>query len=123
MYDLDVKKQGLQEMRKMVKEIIMEMASKKEGSAEAPDGSPEHEAAESPEMEAIEHLTGQEGQDENMELPCEENVACEEGQPSRSPFRSDEERRKANLYKGGDYRSTLASAEESAPANRASRRR
>jgi hypothetical protein len=76
-------------------------------------------------MEAIEHLTGQEGQDENMELPCEENVACEEEQPARSPFRSDEERRKANLYKGGDYKSALASEEEkeSASANRSFRRR
>ena len=111
MQDLDMKKEALQNLMKMFRNIIKDNFVKK------PDGSPEHEAQESPEMENMEHKLGVEAQDESSEeegceLPHEEANEdiqdpnekigdLNEEPKDRSPFRSDKERMLANLYKGG----------------------
>ena len=99
---------SLKNLRAMVKEIILEMASQKQ--PDAPDASPEHEAKESSEMEAMEHISGQEMQDEEAgeENASEENASEEGEEDEKSPFGSDKERMLRNMYKGGDYKGMMA---------------
>ena len=115
---------SLKQLRSMVKSIIMEMAHEKDGKA--PDPSPEHEAEETPEMEAMEHLTGQEAQDEGgVEVEIEgkeEGELPSEPTEEKSPFRSDMERAMANRYKGGDYKGMMAGAGSEQPMPKKPRR-
>jgi len=59
--------------------MISELMAKKLNQPSAPDMSPEHEQAESPEAELAEHLTGQEAQDEPQDLESPEEDIQEGG--------------------------------------------